>query len=122
MSSSGNRRGPRRPPPGTLERAVIGAAAYATWLTPADNATVWLTRDVVAQIDRANRANLTHLPGMEATAGGADPELYARADQLLRQLGLTPAARARIGLDEEIDDGLAEIHALATPAAGNGEN
>lgn len=111
---------PRRPPPSTLERAVIGAVNAAPWLTPSDNGTVWLLRDLAMALDNVRRQGT-----LEGTVGASPrdlAELAGRAVALLRELGLTPHARFRLGLwDEGTPDLLATVEDIAHRRASVGD-
>jgi hypothetical protein len=110
----------RRPAPSTLERAVIASAKDADWIVKSDDASYWLLRDVSLALDGVRRQ--ATLDGMLSISPRDLAELAGRALQLLRELGLTPAARHRMGLwDEQVDDAFANVLSIAQAKAGNGE-
>ena len=108
----------RRPRPGTLEKATITAAGAAEWIETTDKGAVWLLRDVMAALDGYRRQ--TSLGGVPAIPPRELAELANVALRLLRDLGLTPTARHRLGLwESEIDDAFAQIVRLAAPTVGD---
>jgi hypothetical protein len=101
----------RRPRPSTLERAVIASVRSADWIAETDEASVWILRDLALALDSTRGASLFEGFGFPARDIS---ELAGRASHLLRELGLTPAARYRLGLWEvAADDPLAEILRIA---------
>lgn len=112
---------PRRPRPSTLERAVIAAYAAADWVTDADVAAYWLTRDLALIWDGGLRRQGT-LDGSAAIPPRDLVELAGRIALMLRELALTPAARHRMGLGDEVDDAFASVLSLAQAKGGDGTN
>jgi hypothetical protein len=104
----------RRPRPSTLERAVIASVASADWIVDSDVAAVWILRDLALVLDSTRGSSLFEafpFPARDIS------DLAGRASHLLRELGLTPAARYRLGLWEiATDDPLAEILRIADAA------
>jgi hypothetical protein len=124
MSSSGPAAARRRAHrPGTIERAVISATRDAAgWLRPADEAVIWAARAVAEEIDRLRRppaAAVLFEAGEDPETARLIGELTGRLVRLSDSLGLTPAARARMGVAEPGPDLAAELVALVTagPAA-----
>lgn len=101
-----------------MERAVISAVANAEWLTPADGAAVWLTRDLALIWDGGLRRQGT-LDGSPAIPPRDLVELAGRLAILFRELGLTPAARHRMGLGDDHDDAFASVLSLAATKVGD---
>ena len=110
----------RRPAPSTLERAAISAVKAADWLTPTDNGAVWLLRDVLMNLDLVRRQGA--FDGVPAASPRDLAELAGRALQLYRELGLTPAARHRLGLwDETVDDAFGQLIELGAKTGSAAE-
>jgi hypothetical protein len=108
----------RRPAPSTLERALIGAARTAEWVDDTDQAAYWLCRDVMLALDGVRRQ--ATLDGVLSISPRDLAELAGRGIQLLRELGLTPAQRHRMGLwEESTDDAFAKVLDLVKAPAGN---
>ena len=109
---------PRRRHPGTLERAVISSVRSAEWIEDTDQAAIWLLRYEAEALDNGRRQQT--LDGVAAAPDRALAELASETTKMLRDLGLTPAARHRLGLWEaETDDAFAEVVRLAASAVGN---
>ena len=116
----GKRRTPKRPAPSTLERAVIASVRDAQWVDTTDQAAVWLLRDVMLALDGTRRQ--ATLDGTLDISPRDLAELAGRAVALLRDLGLTPVARHRLGLWEtEVDDAFAQVVRLASASSGSSE-
>lgn len=95
--------------PGTVERAVIASVRAASWVDAdeVDKASVWVLRTVAEALDVGRRRQLSlgePIPPRDVS------ELAGRSIQLLRELGLTPTARYRLGLhDPDTESTLAEV-------------
>lgn len=101
----------RKRRPGTVERAVIAAAREAGWVDDdLDGAAIWTLRTIAETLDAHRRATLD----LEVPMPARDiAELSGRAIQLLRELGLTPAARARFDQSHDQTSTYARVLALA---------
>ena len=85
-----------------------------------DQAAVWLLRDVMLALDGTRRQ--ATLDGTLDISPRDLAELAGRAVALLRDLGLTPLARHRLGLwEQEVDDAFAQVVRLASASSGNAE-
>lgn len=111
--------------PGTIERAVIGSTRDASWLVDADAAAIWTLRDLAEVLDLLRRRQPS-LPGMDQDPDLDDLRVRGEtAGRLLRgcaELGLSPASRHRMGLDQAGPDVAAVVHAIFSddPATASG--
>jgi hypothetical protein len=87
-------------------------------MTPADDAAYWLTRDLALIWDTALRRTDT-LDGSALTPRADLIEWAGRLALMLRELGLTPAARHRMGLGDDADDAFANVLSLARAKGGD---
>jgi hypothetical protein len=103
--------------PRHLEEAFERSRASASWLTPADELTCELVRDLLRAIDdiifAAERTD-TLFPGDQASPladeGGKISYPASNVIQLLDRLGLTPQGRANLKVERvDDDDALVEL-------------
>ncbi len=101
---------------GPLRRATGTAINTADHLTRTDEGAVQLLREVAGHLDVLREGMLEGVPASREFADLA--RTYLRTAEAL---GLTPAARHRLGIDQPTDDGagfLASVTALTTTADG----
>ena len=103
------------------EKALAQSVNNAPWVSEADNGAVTVARTVARAIDELDSApRLFDVPGASTEL----VELAGRLTILLKELGLTPAARARAGLeeDEEALDPIAAVIQLGEERAAGAQD